>query len=418
MRVHLDIVGGLAGDMFVAAVMDAKPELAEGLLKTLRTLSLPPGVCATLVETRADGLKGLRFDVADGHEAATHSGKHDAHGHRSYCEIRGWLCASPLSDSVKKRALALFAVLASAEASVHGIDIESVEFHEVGAWDSVVDFVAAAWIIDAMGDCRWTWSPIPLGWGMVKCAHGLLPVPAPATARLLTGMRVIDDGIGGERVTPTGAAILRHLCDSGVASTAPAQTNEVLAGIGVGHGTRSLPGIANIVRCMLFEVTQQVPAGCGEIASLQFEVDDQSPEDLAAAIEHIRASAGVLEVYQAPLFGKKGRVAVQVQILLEVGAIETVSAACFGETTTLGLRISRVARRTLARHDVRLGTEPALRVKLARRPFGEITAKAEMDDVAHWRGHALRENARTAAQQRAINEDLHEPDQSRYRCDK
>jgi uncharacterized protein (TIGR00299 family) protein len=415
MRVHLDLVGGLAGDMFVAAVMEAKPELAEGLLKTLRTLSLPAGVCAALVDTRAGGLKGLRFDVSmpdDGHHEHAH--RH----HRSYRNIREWLSASPLNEPVKEHALALFGVLADAEAGVHGIDVESVEFHEVGAWDSVVDFVAAAWIIDAMGACRWTWSPIPLGWGLVRCAHGLLPVPAPATARLLTGLQVKDDGIGGERVTPTGAAILRYLSDSGVASRAPAHVHEVLVGTGTGHGTRSMPGIANIVRCILFDETEQVPTGYGEIASLQFEVDDQSPEDLAAAIDHIRASAGVLEVYQAPLFGKKGRVAVQVQILLEVSAIETVSAACFAETTTLGLRISRVMRRTLARRDVTLDGEPALRVKLARRPSGEITAKAEMDDVAHRRGHALREQARTAAQQRAINEDLHEPDRSRYRGDK
>lgn len=441
MRIHLDTVGGLAGDMFVAAVIDAMPDMAEGLLATLRTLSLPPGVSAKFAQTRADGLKGLRFVVTlagdepdsqrpetatkhshnhgHGHGPGhTHVHTHDGAGsrlraphrledeqHRPYQDVRNWLSASPLSDSVKAHALALFAVLAQAEASVHGVDKESVEFHEVGAWDSIVDFVAAAWIIEALPAARWSWSPIPLGSGLVRSAHGLLPVPAPATARLLAGMQVTDDGIPGERITPTGAAILRHLCDLGVALDSTAYRREILMGTGTGHGTKSLPGIPNIVRCVLFEEQQQAPASSPGIACLQFEVDDQSPEDLAVAIEHIRASAGVLEVYQAPLFGKKGRVAVQVQILAEVSAVEDVAATCFHETTTLGLRISHVMRRTLQRRQARFDGEPAPRVKLAQRPSGVTTAKAEMDDLAKWRGHALREQVRAAAQQRAINQE-------------
>ena len=115
-------------------------------------------------------------------------GAHEQH-HRSYSDIRAWLVASCLEEPVKAHALALFAVLARAEARVHGSDIESVEFHEVGAWDSVIDFVAAAWLIDALGACRWSWSPLPMGTGLVKCAHGLLPVPAPATAHLLTAAK-------------------------------------------------------------------------------------------------------------------------------------------------------------------------------------------------------------------------------------
>lgn len=439
MRIHLDAVGGLAGDMFVAAIVDAMPDMAEGLLATLQTLSLPPSVSAKFAETRADGLKGLRFvvtladDEPDSQRPETamkHSHNHGhGHGnthvhahsggdsrlraphrianeqHRPYKDIRNWLSASPLSDSVKAHALALFAALAQAEASVHGVDKESVEFHEVGVWDSIVDFVAAAWIIESLSAARWSWSPIPLGSGLVRSAHGLLPLPAPATARLLAGMRVTDDTIPGERITPTGAAILRHLCDLGLALDSTAHRREVLVGTGTGHGTRSLPGIPNIVRCILFEEQQQAPGAGPGIACLQFEVDDQSPEDLAVAIEHIRAGAGVLEVYQAPLFGKKGRVAVQVQILAEVPAVEVVAATCFHETTTLGLRISHVMRRTLQRREAKLDGEPATRVKLAQRPSGVTTAKAEMDDLAKWRGHALREQVRAAAQQRAINQE-------------
>lgn len=430
MRIHLDTVGGLAGDMFVAAVIDAMPHMAEGLLATLNTLSLPPGICVALTDTRDDGLKGLRFVVAgvaqESHrhspEAVVSDHEHDQdheyrqtqvqmsmiadeHHHRSYNDIRRWLSASCLKESVKAHVLELFSVLAQAEAHVHGTDIESVEFHEVGAWDSIIDFVAASWIIDTLSPCRWSWSPLPIGSGFVKCAHGVLPVPAPATARLLTGMRVTNDGIRGERVTPTGAAILKHLCDLGATVDPAAASQEVLAGTGIGHGTRRLPGIPNIVRCILFEDQQEVLSGAPEIACLQFEVDDQSPEDLAVALDHIRTTAGVLEIYQAPLFGKKGRVAVQVQILLDVSAIETVFAECFVETTTLGIRVSHVMRRTLQRREVRLDDESALRVKLAQRPRGETTAKAEMSDLAHLRGHALREQVRADAQQRAINQE-------------
>lgn len=400
-RIHLDPIGGLAGDMFAAAVVDAMPALALPLLAMLRGLGLPDGVSARFDECRAGGLKGLRF-VVEGAQELPQPGR--AHAHRPHAAIRDWLQASPLPAGVRQHALGLFAVLARAEAAVHGIDPGQVAFHEVGGWDSVCDFVAAAFLLDAAGDARWSWSPLPLGGGRVRCAHGILPVPAPATARLLEGLRVIDDGVPGERVTPTGATILRYLLDLGRGAPDVAPDAEVLRGSGTGHGTRLLPGLPNIVRCLVFEPAQQAPQP-GPIASLQFEIDDQSPEDLAVAIEHLRAVPGVLEIYQAPLFAKKGRMAVQLQLLLQAWALDEVCSACFAETTTLGIRLSHVQRRTLGRHQVEVAGDRRVRVKLASRPGGAATAKAEMDDLAAMTGHANREQARRQAEQLALEKD-------------
>lgn len=433
MRIHLDPVGGMAGDMFIAAVIDALPEHADALLATLRSLRLPPGVSVGFADDCSDAIKGRRFVVsvpdepvlgADAEQAG--SGRHRPHGptghhrhgrhdpsaapapqhhHRPYKDICAWLDETALPEPIKRHARALFAMLAAAESRVHGIALEAVQFHEVGAWDSIVDFVAAAWVIDALKGYRWSWSPLPLGSGRVHCAHGLLPAPAPATTLLLTGMAVVDDGIAGERVTPTGAAILRYLYELQPEPAPRASHPEVITASGIGHGTKALAGVPNIVRCMVLADHPRSSALVDEeIASIQFEVDDQSPEDLAVAIDHLRQSSGVLEIYQAPLYGKKGRIAVQLQILLEVSAADRVAAICFEETTTLGLRISRLMRRTLDRKAVTIGDVEPVPVKLALRPSGDVTAKAEMDALSGRSGHADRERARAFVQERALIE--------------
>lgn len=390
--IHLDVIGGLAGDMFAAAVVDAQPALALELLATLRLISIPAAMSSRFDECCAGGLKGLRFVVPSAHA--------DAHEHRHYKDLRGWIEQSSLTVGVKQHALGLFQVLAEAEAAVHGIAVEQVEFHEVGASDSICDFVAAAAILDKLGTAGWSWSPLPLGSGRVRCAHGVLPVPAPATARLLAGMRVIDDGVSGERITPTGAAILQYLVRCGSPGTPPARVERVLSANGIGHGTRTLQGVPNIVRCLVFEEARQTVMQTGDIAALQFEVDDQSPEDLAVGIEHLRQLPGVLEIYQAPVYAKKGRIAVQLQVLLEAWSVDSVVEACFVETTTLGVRMASVHRRTLDRSVMQL--PGAVRVKLANRPGRNVTAKAEMDDFAETRGHEVRRRERAMAEAAAL----------------
>jgi len=388
-RIHLDPVGGIAGDMFVAAMADAFPERVEGLLAELRKLA--PSPLGEFVPHSDGFLRGRRFSVK---EAPHH------HAHVHHADIQDRLRKAGLDAGVLRHALALFDRLAQAEAEVHGVSPDQVEFHEVGADDSIADFVAAAYFIASLAPTRWTVGPLPLGGGRVKTAHGWLPVPAPATAILMKGMDVFDDGVTGERVTPTGAAIagyVRELTLRVGSGTDPV----TLASTGHGFGTRTLPGIPNMLRCMAF-VQAAVPAPLDEeIATLAFEIDDQSAEDLAVALERIRAEAGVLDVAQFAAYGKKGRLATHVQVLARLEAADAVADLCIAQTTTLGVRIARTWRRTALRSYV---DSHGVRVKLAQRPGGEITAKAEMDDIARVAAdRESREQARRRAEEDALD---------------
>jgi len=387
-RIHLDAVGGVAGDMFVAALADAFPERTAGLLAELGKLEWPQGATVRFAEHRGDALKGQRFLV----EAP------QGHQHAAWRDIRAMLQASPLAAGTKAHALGIFARLAEAEGTVHGIAPEEVGFHEIGAWDSIIDIVGAAWLIDALSPRRWTWSPLPIGGGRAKTVHGVLPLPAPAAVLLLRGMPTIDDGVPGERVTPTGAAILRYLAETPAAGEEPFACS--IAATGIGFGARRIEELPNILRCIAYA---EVPVGAARdesIATLQFEIDDQSAEDLGLALERIRATAGVLELYQAPVYAKKGRLATQVQILARRDAADAIAQACFEQTTTLGLRIGEMRRRVLAREVV---SASGMRVKVAQRPSGEWTAKAESDDVAQAAaGRKARDRARRAAEDSAL----------------
>ena len=391
-RFHLDPVGGIAGDMFAAALLDARPALADGLKATLAGLRLPPSVTIAIDPHRDAALAGVRFNV----EAPAD----DGHGHVRLAEVSERLDAAGIAPAVRDRALAIFTLLAEAEGAVHGMDPAAVTFHEVGAWDATVDIVAAAFLIEALGPARWSCGAIPLGSGRVRCAHGLLPVPAPAVVHLLQGLATHNDGIAGERVTPTGAAILAHLGPA----QAPAGEPETLVGVGTGFGSRTLPGLSNVLRVLAFAPV--APAALQEaVAMLRFEIDDQTPEDLALALDRLRARPGILDVVQWPVYGKKGRMLAAVQVLAEVASLDAALDTVFEETTTLGVRWSHVSRSALVRdtahHGDGLGT---VRVKRARRPDGAVTAKAELADLAESAGHAAREERRRKAESAALGQ--------------
>ena len=387
MHIHLQPVGGIAGDMFAAALLDAWPERRGVVDAALAALDLPEGVAAGPARFNDGTLAGTRFLVAPP--------RRDAH-HRAFRDIRALLDGGRLPDAVARRAVAIFAVLAEAEGRVHGIAAEDVSFHEVGAWDSIVDIVAAAALIEDIGTAEWSTAPIPIGAGRVRSAHGELPVPPPATALLLEGFEVFDDGRMGERVTPTGAAILRHL--------APAQglprRRLRMGPVGYGFGTKRFPGISNVLRVAAF-ADVDIPGVDGaadeRIATIRFEVDDQTPEDLAVGLDRLRALPGVLDVLQAPGFGKKGRMLAQIQVLARPDALDAAAEACLRETATLGVRIEHVTRRILPRrHATRVDGDGArIRVKTATRPGGTLTTKAEIDDIASLPGdRAAREALR------------------------
>ena len=219
------------------------------------------------------------------------------------------------------------------------------------------------------------------------------PCRAPATALLLQGLPVADDGIAGERVTPTGAAILRHLgCG--------ARPSDLRMGLtGIGFGTRTLPGLSNCLRLLVFEregASSAIPHR--NLLVISFEVDDQSPEDLATGLERLRTLPEVHDVLTMPATGKKGRLTMHVQVLASATGEEKVVAACFAQTTTIGLRTQLVSARALPRRIASVQTPAGeVRVKLVDRPGGS-TAKAELDDLAPTETHAGRARLRRAAE--------------------
>ncbi len=392
-HLHLDPLGGIAGDMFAAALLHAEPALEAPVQRAVAAVA---GVPCRLLAHRDATLAGVRFAVEAGH----------GHHHTRWREIRDRLDAAPLAAAARGHAIGIFTRLAEAEARVHGIDPAEVTFHEVGAADSIADIVAAALLIaaqeEADGAATWSCAALPLGGGRVRTAHGMLPVPAPATALLLEGFVTIDDGVAGERVTPTGAAILRHLAAD---APPPPGPRRVLRS-GIGFGSRVLPGLSNVLRVLVSApdaAAAPLPApalehGRRELAVISFEVDDQSPEDLAAGIARIRAVAGVHDVLQMPAFAKKGRMAAHLQVLAAPEAVEAAVGACFGETSTIGLRIASVQGRTLHRRVAEVSVAGrAVRVKRVARPGG-ATGKAEADDLGDVAGHAARTRLRRAAE--------------------
>jgi uncharacterized protein (TIGR00299 family) protein len=388
MDLHLDPIGGVAGDMFIAAILDAFPNLERDMFASVAAAAPAARLECRLVRWRDQALSGARFIVED----RTPSD----HAHASWRGIRESLAAAPLRAPVRECATAIFALLAEAEAQVHGVAPDEVTFHEVGAADSIADIVGAAHLIAALGGANWSTAPLPLGGGRVQTQHGLLPAPAPATALLLKGLPVHDDGVPGERVTPTGAAILRHLnCAARASGDA-----RVMVATGIGFGSRRLPGLPNCLRVLVLERAAQ-EADHRELAVIQFEVDDQSPEELALGLERLRADPSVLDVLQIPAIGKKGRMSVHIQALARADATEAAIAACFRETTTIGLRHSRVAGAVLRRRaaTVEVDGRP-MRVKVVERPGGP-TAKAEIDD-AEGASHAERARRRARAAETAL----------------
>ena len=387
MHIHLDPVGGIAGDMFLAAVLHAWPELETPIFQAMRAAGLPDDWSLEAVAGASAGITGMRVGIIG-------DAGHHHHATGSFRQIRQRLLGAALAPAVSGRAVAIFQLLAEAEGEIHGKPIEEVHFHEIADWDSVADIVGAAAAIEAIGATSWSVGDIPMGSGTVMTAHGRLPVPAPATALLLGGLRMVDDGIPGERVTPTGAAILAHLQASQDQRRPPGH----LARTGHGLGTRELKGCANMVRLLAFE-TEPVAAprqwrGEGEVGVLCFEVDDQTSEDLAVGIDVLRSRDGVLDVIQMPVTAKKGRLTISVRVVCRVEAIDRAIEACFLQTTTIGLRW-RVERRVeLARELVEVDASGAtLGAKTALRPDGTATTKVDMDALAR-HGSTQHERAR------------------------
>lgn len=401
MHLHLNPLGGLAGDMFCAGVLDAFPTLFAELKQLIERLGTPIPVNIEL-QNNQGMLSGKQFLVQPANSAEKH--------HMSYAEIKALLQGAPLEQGVRTAALGIFQILAEAEAKVHGIAPDQVTFHEVGNWDSITDIVTAAFLLQRLNIHSASCAPLPLGSGRVQTAHGVLPVPAPATAELLRDLPVIDDGFPGERVTPTGAAILKFLRPQ------PRQPmSTVLKFTGRGFGTRELPGLPNCLQMLFLElateeqlVSVDIPfrAHSDTVIVLNFEVDDQNPEDFAVAMQHLREYAGVLSVTSLQAIGKSARPTLKVEILCQLDHLTAVAEACFRETTTIGLRWQKQSRIILPRQQHEVEVEGrSLSVKTVQRPQG-VTSKTENSDLQSIDNHASRERLRQAAAAAALKQEL------------
>ena len=415
MDIHLDLLGGLAGDMFVAALLDAHPHHFESVERAVRQFSAASNeLSCALLEHRDGTFQGRRFAVRLPVETVSSAmlvERDRQHSHATWQSIAGRIRHSQLTSGAKQHALAIFQLLADAESHVHGVAPDEVTFHEVGAWDSIADTVAAAVLIDCLRVVNWTSSALPIGGGRVRTAHGIMPLPAPATARLMIGMQTLDDGIAGERVTPTGAAILRYLCPPGETPVAAQPTMRTLMATGVGFGLKSMPGISTCVRALCFSDAGQPSIMLPRrLSVLEFEVDDQTGEELALGLDRLRVHPGVLDVTQSAVFGKKGRMMAYVRVLAKPSLVEDVVQHCFHETTTIGLRchlVDGVGLKRKIEHE--LIESRALRVKVVERPDGR-TAKTEADDVSTLSGHFARARMRARAESQALCADSVAPD--------
>jgi uncharacterized protein (TIGR00299 family) protein len=368
----LEPIGGIAGDMFLAAAIDVGVD-PLALEAGLRGLGLP-GWRLEVTRKTDCGIEGTHVAVVVEGEPP-----HD----RRLSDILALVGQSRLPERARATARALFERLGRAEAKIHGVSLAEVHFHEVGAVDSIVDLCGAAVALDLLGWPRVVSAAPELGRGLRRCAHGPMPIPAPATLELLQGKPVRPGGVNGEMVTPTGAAILAELAEVGpLPGFTPART-------GYGVGTCAWPDRPNVLRATLGE-----PAEAGDLWVLEANLDDASGQLIARAV-NASLEAGALDAWSAPITMKKGRPAVMVSALVEEPWRQAVTRVLFGETTTLGVRRRRVERDVLARQVVTVesGYGP-VRVKVAYLDGVELGAQPEHDDClarARERGVALRE---------------------------
>jgi uncharacterized protein (TIGR00299 family) protein len=304
-----------------------------------------------------------------------HAHEHDHQPHRSLSAIQAIIERAPIAGALKVQASLAFQLLGEAEARIHSMPIEKVHFHEVGAVDTIVDIVCSAVGCALLGVDRWLASPLNVGSGTVECAHGTLPVPAPATLALLGDAPVYASGPPMERVTPTGAAILRML--NVEYASLPAMR---ISTSGYGAGGRDTPGQPNLLRLLVGEETAGHSAA-EQIAILETVIDDSSPQ-LIAYVSEVLLEAGAWDVYRVPVQMKKGRTGVQLTVLCQPDKVPALRDLLFRETTTIGMHWRIENKVSLARDFREVQTEwGPVRIKIARWPSGEIAnAAPEYED--------------------------------------
>lgn len=369
---YFDCFSGASGDMMLGALLDLGVPV-DALRAALGGLGVDPASMSVTRVSRA-GVSATKVRVVEPHDQAP-----DHHRHRSLAEIAGLIDRSGLSAAGKARAKALFRRLAAVEADIHQMPVEQVHLHEVGALDSIVDIVGTVFAMEWLGVGDVAASPLNLGSGTVECAHGTFPVPAPATARLLTGVPVYSSGTPGELVTPTGALLV-----TGYAASFGPLPPMRIERVGYGAGDRDLRGVPNVLRAFLGERLDA--RGPSRAVVLEFEVDDMNPQIFGALMDRLYA-AGALEVFYAPVQMKKNRPGTLVTIVAPPEHREALSTVVFRETTTIGVRYQEVERECLAREVCAVETPVGrVRFKVARRDGVVVNAAPEFEDCVRAAG--------------------------------
>ena len=410
---YLECNMGAAGDMLTAALLELHPD-PQGFVERMNRLGLPGVVFAAQPAVKC-GITGTQVSVTVGgeeeesHDVPLHSHVHETaqdeahpghahdhehthdhehihdhehshghehgHGHHHHAgmgDIRHILSHLDIPQPVRQDAEAVYQLIAQAESHAHGRPVEEIHFHEVGTLDAVTDVVAVCWLLHDLAPEQIVASPVHVGCGQVRCAHGILPVPAPATAYILQGVPTYGGSVQGELCTPTGAALLKHF----VQRFGPSPVMRVEK-TGYGMGKKDFEA-ANCVRAMLGQTQEESTT----IAQLACNLDDMTPEALGFAQERLW-EAGALDVTTAPIGMKKNRPGVQLTCLCRLEDREKLVSVLFAHTTTLGVRESLCARYTLARSQRTVETEHGpVRVKEAR-GWGVTREKPEYEDVAN-----------------------------------
>lgn len=381
---YLDCGMGAAGDMLTAALLELLPD-PDAFLDKLNALSIPNvrflketavkcGITGTHVSVTVGNTEESEMMHAHGHTHAhdsTHPHEHTHHHHSGMHEIEHSIAELPISEKVRADILAVFGLIAQAESHVHGVPVPDIHFHEVGTMDAVADITAVCMLVDALAVDEVVVSPVHVGSGHVHCAHGILPVPAPATAYILQGIPIYGGSVQGELCTPTGAALLRHFAtrfgDMPVMKTQR---------IGYGMGKKDFEA-ANCVRAMLGETNE-----CADsVSELSCNVDDMTAEEIGFAMERLFAG-GALEVYTVPVGMKKSRPGTLIRVLCKPQDKEKMRDLLFLHTTTIGVR-ENISQRYILKRTVETVQTPYGEVRRKRAcGYGVTRMKYEYDDLA------------------------------------
>ena len=378
---YLDCGMGAAGDMLAAALLELVPD-KNGFLEKMNRLGLP-GVSVSAEKAVKCGITGTHFRVEvlgteedehlhDHAHEHTHEHPHDhSHTHSGMEEIERIIGHLPIPTMVKLDVLAVYRLIAEAECQAHGVPVTQIHFHEVGTLDAVADITAVCLLMHELDPDRIVASPVHVGSGSVRCAHGILPVPAPATAYLLQGIPTYGGSVPGELCTPTGAALLKHfVTEFGGQSVMRTQA------IGYGMGKKDFDR-ANCVRAMLGDTED----GADTVAELCCNVDDMTGEAIGFALERL-LEVGALDVFTTPIGMKKSRPGTLITVLCREKDKETMVQELFRHTTTLGIRERQCSRYTLERRTVTLNTPYGPIRKKVSSGYCVRREKYEYDDLA------------------------------------